>query len=106
MLAVGHSYGGAMITNAATKAKHVVGLVHVAAFAPRRAKLWGAGRSYDRPTPAGVLRQADYPSGQDQRRRWELTIDPESFDSLDGLGGPHQAVWLRDVFDRIQGRGR
>ena len=34
VLAVGHSYGGAVITNAATGAKNVVGLVYVAAFAP------------------------------------------------------------------------
>jgi pimeloyl-ACP methyl ester carboxylesterase len=34
VLAVGHSYGGAVITNAATNAKNVVGLVYVAAFAP------------------------------------------------------------------------
>jgi pimeloyl-ACP methyl ester carboxylesterase len=33
VLAVGHSYGGAVITNAATKASNVVGLVYVAAFA-------------------------------------------------------------------------
>ncbi|HEY1278823.1 MAG TPA: alpha/beta hydrolase [Acidimicrobiales bacterium] len=34
VLAVGHSYGGAVITNAATNAPNVVGLVFVAAFAP------------------------------------------------------------------------
>jgi pimeloyl-ACP methyl ester carboxylesterase len=34
VLAVGHSYGGAVITNAATRANNVVGLVYVAAFAP------------------------------------------------------------------------
>ena len=34
VLAVGHSYGGAVITNAATGAANVVGLVFVAAFAP------------------------------------------------------------------------
>src|SRR5918994_6505035 len=34
VLAVAHSYGGAVITNAATDAKNVVGLVYVAAFAP------------------------------------------------------------------------
>src|SRR5690242_14209301 len=34
VLAVGHSYGGAVITNAATNASNVVGLVYVAAFAP------------------------------------------------------------------------
>ena len=32
--AAGHSYGGAVITNAATNARNVVGLVYVAAFAP------------------------------------------------------------------------
>jgi pimeloyl-ACP methyl ester carboxylesterase len=34
VVAVGHSYGGAVISNAATQAKNVVGLVFVAAFAP------------------------------------------------------------------------
>jgi len=34
VLAVGHSYGGAIITNAPTDAGNVVGLVYVAAFAP------------------------------------------------------------------------
>src|SRR5436305_14184763 len=34
VLLVGHSYGGAVITNAATRARKVVGLVYVAAFAP------------------------------------------------------------------------
>jgi pimeloyl-ACP methyl ester carboxylesterase len=34
LLLVGHSYGGAVITNAATTAKNVVGLVYVAGFAP------------------------------------------------------------------------
>jgi pimeloyl-ACP methyl ester carboxylesterase len=34
VLAVGHSYGGAVISNAATDAANVVGLVFVAAFAP------------------------------------------------------------------------
>src|SRR5690242_11650740 len=33
VLAVGHSYGGAVISNAATQASNVVGLVFVAAFA-------------------------------------------------------------------------
>jgi pimeloyl-ACP methyl ester carboxylesterase len=34
VVAVGHSYGGAVITNASVGAKNVVGLVFVAAFAP------------------------------------------------------------------------
>ena len=36
VLLVGHSYGGAVITDAATTAGNVLGLVFVAAFAPRR----------------------------------------------------------------------
>jgi len=42
VLAVGHSYGGAVITNAATDAKNVVGLVYVAAFAPDEGEMLGA----------------------------------------------------------------
>jgi len=34
VLLVGHSYGGAVITNAGSRAENVVGLVYVAAFAP------------------------------------------------------------------------
>jgi pimeloyl-ACP methyl ester carboxylesterase len=41
VLAVGHSYGGAVITNAATAAKNVVGLVYVAAFAPEEGETLG-----------------------------------------------------------------
>jgi pimeloyl-ACP methyl ester carboxylesterase len=42
VLAVGHSYGGAVITNAATRASNVVGLVYVAAFAPDEGEMLGA----------------------------------------------------------------
>jgi pimeloyl-ACP methyl ester carboxylesterase len=42
LVVVGHSYGGAVITNAATDAKNVVGLVYVAAFAPDEGETLGA----------------------------------------------------------------
>jgi pimeloyl-ACP methyl ester carboxylesterase len=42
VVAVGHSYGGAVITNAATNAKNVVALVYVAAFAPDEGETLGA----------------------------------------------------------------
>jgi len=42
VVAVGHSYGGAVITNAATHATNVVGLVYVAAFAPDEGETLGA----------------------------------------------------------------
>ena len=41
VLAVGHSYGGAVISNAATNATNVVGLVFVAAFAPDDGEVLG-----------------------------------------------------------------
>jgi pimeloyl-ACP methyl ester carboxylesterase len=45
VVAVGHSYGGAVITNAATGAKNVVGLVYVAAFAPEEGETLGAAEA-------------------------------------------------------------
>src|SRR5207248_1269513 len=41
IVAVGHSYGGAVISNAAKRAKNVVGLVFVAAFAPEEGEALG-----------------------------------------------------------------
>jgi pimeloyl-ACP methyl ester carboxylesterase len=41
VLAVGHSYGGAVITNAAAQAQNVLGLVYVAAFAPDEGETLG-----------------------------------------------------------------
>jgi pimeloyl-ACP methyl ester carboxylesterase len=41
VFAVGHSYGGAVISNAATAADNVVGLVFVAAFAPEEGERLG-----------------------------------------------------------------
>src|SRR5262249_44955127 len=42
---VGHSYGGAVITNAAAQADHVLGLVFVAAFAPDEGERLGEGEA-------------------------------------------------------------
>src|SRR5664279_1513508 len=41
ILAVGHSYGGAVLSNAATNVANVVGLVYVAAFAPDEGEVLG-----------------------------------------------------------------
>src|SRR5256885_15973640 len=50
VIAVAHSYGGAVISNAASMAKNVVGLVFVAAFAPDEGERLGeaTGGSNDR----------------------------------------------------------
>src|SRR5262249_38764554 len=65
ILAVGHSYGGAVITNAATNAKNVVGLVYVAAFAPDEGERLGdvEGASKDSVLAAALVPQR-YPTGQ------------------------------------------
>lgn len=64
VLAVGHSYGGAVITSAATSVDNVVGLVYVAAFAPDEGEslLDIEGNSRDS-VLATALRPAQYPTG-------------------------------------------
>src|SRR5919112_2072917 len=80
VLAVGHSYGGAVITNAATNANNVVGLVYVAAFAPDEGELGAAIASNSKDsvvTPSLIPLQ--YPTGEGQETAAEFTIDPEKF---------------------------
>ena len=80
VLAVGHSYGGAIITNAATNAGNVVGLVYVAAFAPDEGETLGAieGDSTDSVLNAAI-RPSNYPIGTGPGTAVELSIDPASF---------------------------
>jgi pimeloyl-ACP methyl ester carboxylesterase len=80
VLAVGHSYGGAVISNAATDAPNVVGLVFVAAFAPDEGERLGEVESGSRDSvlmTAQVARQ--YPTGQDAETAVEVAIDPAKF---------------------------
>jgi pimeloyl-ACP methyl ester carboxylesterase len=76
VLAVGHSYGGAVITNAAARAKNVVGLVYVAAFAPDEGEMLGAveDRSTDSILNSALLPR-QYPTA-DGGTATELYIDP------------------------------
>jgi pimeloyl-ACP methyl ester carboxylesterase len=76
VLAVGHSYGGAVITNAATGASNVVGLVYVAAFAPDEGERLGeveAGSKDSVLNSALVPRQ--YPTGNGSDTAVEFAID-------------------------------
>lgn len=80
VLAVGHSYGGAVITNAVPKTKNVRGLVYVAAFAPDEGELLGeiVARSKDSAlTPA--LQEYQYPAGAGAETAVEVSIDPAKF---------------------------
>src|SRR5262245_49544215 len=63
---VGHSYGGFVITNAATGGGDVKALVYVDAFAPDEGEttfgiLGGSGSALDVPDPTTVLALAGYP---------------------------------------------
>jgi pimeloyl-ACP methyl ester carboxylesterase len=63
VLAVGHSYGGAVITTAATDAPNVVGLVYVAAFAPEEGETLGAAQASSKDSVLGsALVPRTYPA--------------------------------------------
>jgi pimeloyl-ACP methyl ester carboxylesterase len=80
VIAVGHSYGGAVITNAATNADNVVGLVYVAAFAPDEGERLGEieGGSKDSVLNAALM-PLQYPTGQSEETAVEFAIDPDKF---------------------------
>jgi pimeloyl-ACP methyl ester carboxylesterase len=80
VLLVGHSYGGAVITNAATQAKNVVGLVFVAAFAPEDGERLG---DVEAASKDSVLNSAlvpfQYPAADGGEPAVEFAIDPARF---------------------------
>jgi pimeloyl-ACP methyl ester carboxylesterase len=75
VLAVGHSYGGAVISNAATGAGNVVGLVFVAAFAPDEGERLGDVTAGSKDSVLGTaLVPHRYPTGAGPAT--EFSIDP------------------------------
>ncbi len=79
VLAVGHSYGGAVITNAALPAGNVVGLVYVAGFAPDEGEALQDIEADSRDSVlTTALVQLRYPTGEAETGI-ELAIDPEKF---------------------------
>jgi pimeloyl-ACP methyl ester carboxylesterase len=77
VLAVGHSYAGAVISNAASTAKNVVGLVYVAAFAPDEGERLGEveGGSKDSVLNSALV-PLQYPTGQGTETATEFAINP------------------------------
>lgn len=75
---VGHSYGGAVITNAATGSPKAAGLVYVAAFSPDQGEPVGAlDAKFGGPaTKIGVPHEFPLPGGGSGQ---ELTIAPDKF---------------------------
>jgi pimeloyl-ACP methyl ester carboxylesterase len=80
VLLVGHSYGGAVITNAGSKAKNVVGLVYVAGFAPDEGETL---LEIEKDSRDSVLLSAliplQYPTGNGTETATEFVIDPAKF---------------------------
>jgi pimeloyl-ACP methyl ester carboxylesterase len=83
VLAVGHSYGGAVITNSASQADNVVGLVYVAAFAPEEGETLGAA---ERNSKDSVLNDAlitlHYPAPTGDGTAVEFAIDPSKLHAV------------------------
>jgi pimeloyl-ACP methyl ester carboxylesterase len=79
VLAVGHAYGGAVISNAGTDVDHVVGLVYVAAFVPDEGERLGelSAQSTDSILSSVLVARA-YPS-PDAMPDVEFTVDPQGF---------------------------
>ncbi len=80
VLAVGHSYGGAVLTNAVPRADNVVGLVYVAAFAPDEGETLMAieGDSTDSVLNSALV-TLQYPTGQGTETAPEFAIDAAKF---------------------------
>jgi pimeloyl-ACP methyl ester carboxylesterase len=77
VLAVGHSYGGAVISNAATELDNVVGLVFVAAFAPDEGERLGEVAAGSRDSVLGTAQVAlQYPTPDGAGTATEFAIDP------------------------------
>lgn len=78
VLLVGHSYGGAVITNAGSRARNVVGLVYVAGFAPDEGETLGEIESNSRDSVLlSALVPFQYPTGNGTETATEFAINPE-----------------------------
>jgi pimeloyl-ACP methyl ester carboxylesterase len=80
LLVVGHSYAGAVISNAATDAANVVGLVFVAAFVPDEGERLGevASTSKDSVLMTALV-PLHYPTGDGAETTVEFAVDPLKF---------------------------
>jgi pimeloyl-ACP methyl ester carboxylesterase len=96
VLLVGHSYGGAVITNAATTAPNVLGLVYVAAFAPDEGEVLGVVENGSKDSVLNsALVPRQYPTGQAGQTATEFGIDPTKLHEVFAADlSPRQAAVL------------
>src|SRR6266487_2473143 len=101
VLAVGHSYGGAVITNAATQASNVVGLVYVAAFAPDEGERLGEVESTSKDSVLNAaLVPLHYPTGQGTETAVEFAINPAQFHDAFAADLPAEQIALMAATQR------
>jgi pimeloyl-ACP methyl ester carboxylesterase len=94
---VGHSYGGFVITNAATSGGDVKALVYVDAFMPEEGEttfqiLGGSGSALDVPDPSTVLDIVGYPGAPDGDA--EAFLKPDTVHNFFAQDLPEADRWL------------
>jgi pimeloyl-ACP methyl ester carboxylesterase len=95
VLAVGHSYGGAVISNAATFYSNVVGLVFVAAFATDEGEILGEVTPTSKDAILGTaLVPRQYPTGDGTERATEFMVDPEKIHEVFAADLPEEQAAL------------
>ncbi len=83
VLLVGHSYGGAVNTNAASQVDNVVGLVYVAGFLTDDGETLQALAAQAKDSLVGPnLRPAQYPSGNGTKPETEFFLDRAAFHAV------------------------
>jgi pimeloyl-ACP methyl ester carboxylesterase len=99
IVAVGHSYGGAVISNAAKGAKNVVGLVFVAAFAPDEGERLGELTPTSKDAVLGdALVPLHYPNNGGSAV--EFAIDPAKFQDAFAADLPEEQAAVMAVTQR------
>ena len=101
VLLVGHSYGGAVISNAATSAPNVTGLVYGAAFAPDEGENLGdvENGSKDSVLNAALV-QYSYPAGPGGQTAIEFAINPARIQEAFAADLPPQVTALMAATQR------
>jgi pimeloyl-ACP methyl ester carboxylesterase len=98
---VGHSYGGAVISNAATDASNVVGLVCVAAFAPDEGEVLGNIAASSKDSLLGTAQvQREYPTGPGGETAPEFLVDPARFREVFAADLPAEQVAVLAAIQR------
>jgi pimeloyl-ACP methyl ester carboxylesterase len=101
VLPVGHSYAGAITTNAANSAPNVVGLVYVAAFATDDGENLNDVESGSKDSILGTaLVQYHYPAGPNGETSVELAVNPAVFREAFAADLPEETTALMAATQR------